>query len=217
MVVFDPHDGRSLGIYPPNISADLVISTHNNFTRTAFRSIRGTHKDLVEPIGEFDENGFRFEGLRTESLYDGGVNACCRFCMDGISVLVCGCIGKIPSPDVIERMKGTQIMIVPVGEYSTMPIETVRELIDLVGAHVIVPSEFKMGGISISLSPLQRLLDVCDYDTVYVGSEIDFMSEDLKDYGGGIWIFDCRSEKNESVLDASHLYRRTVVAHERTV
>lgn len=132
-VVFDPHDGRSLGIYPPNVSANLVICTHNSFARNAFRSIRGEHKDLIRPLGKCVENGFEFEGIPTKSLYDDGENACYRFTMDGITVVICGCIGEMPSPEAIERMKGAQILIVPVGEYGTMSVEKINDLVEAIG------------------------------------------------------------------------------------
>ncbi len=57
---------------------------------------------------------------------------------------------------------------------------------------MVIPSEYKTGGISISLSPLQVFLEGYDKDSfTYVGSEVDFVAEDLSDYEGGIWIFDC--------------------------
>ena len=36
-MVMDPHDGKSIGIWPPTVAANLVLCTHNNYDRNAFR------------------------------------------------------------------------------------------------------------------------------------------------------------------------------------
>ncbi len=189
-VVFDPHDGKSLGIFPPNTSADVVVCTHNTFARNAFRVIRGIHQDYNSCLGEQSCRGFRFEAFPSTSMYDDGQNSICRFEMDGVSVVFCGCLGAIPSQDVIEKISGAHIMVVPVGEYSTLPMNDVNELISLTKPRIVVPSEFKAGGITLPLSNIQAFSEGRDTeDFAYVGDEVEFDSGDIQDYEG-VWIFD---------------------------
>ena len=49
-VVFDPHDGKSIGVFPPKVSAKLALCTHNTFDRNAFRVVGGKHKDVFHQI-----------------------------------------------------------------------------------------------------------------------------------------------------------------------
>ena len=189
-VVFDPHDGKSLGIFPPNTAADIVICSHNTFARNSFRNIRGNHTDFNTVRGEQCVRGFDFTGYPSTSIYDGGQNSIYRFSMDGVSIVFCGCLGALPSDDVIQSISGADIMVVPVGEYSTMPMEAVNDLIRLTSPRIIVPSEFKAGGITIPLSNIQAFSDGKDPEEfAYVGSEVEFALEDIQDYRG-VWIFD---------------------------
>jgi L-ascorbate metabolism protein UlaG (beta-lactamase superfamily) len=123
-------------------------------------------------------------------MYDDGQNSICRFEMDGVSVVFCGCLGAIPSQDVIEKISGAHIMVVPVGEYSTLPMSDVNELISLTKPRIVVPSEFKAGGITLPLSNIQAFSEGRDTeDFAYVGDEVEFDSGDIQDYEG-VWIFD---------------------------
>ena len=189
-VVFDPHDGKSLGLFPPNTDADIVLCTHNTYARNSFRNIRGNHKDYNMFTGPCEERGFRFEGFPSVSSYDSSMNTIYRFEMDGVSIVICGCIGEIPSEDVIARIGGAHIMIVPIGEYSTMPIDRIEELIRITSPRIVVPSEFKVGGITLPLSFLQAFTgNRSPEDIVYVGDEVEFDAEDIEGYSG-VWIFD---------------------------
>ena len=189
-VVFDPHDGKSLGIFPPNADADIVICSHNTFARNSFRNIRGNHTDFNTVRGHQSVRGFEFEGFPSTSIYDDGENSIYRFVMDGISVVVCGCLGDIPSTDVLRAISKADIMVVPVGEYSTMPMGTVNRLIGITAPRIVVPSEFKAGGITIPLSNIQAFSEGRDPEEfAYVGNEVEFAVDDIQDYSG-VWIFD---------------------------
>lgn len=189
-VVFDPHDGKSIGLFPPSTDADVVVATHNSYARTSFRSIRGNHIDLRPTVGDIDVDGFEAEGLKTDSIYDDKLNVVYRFEMDGVKVIVCGCIGAIPEAAVLEKMRGADLMVVPVGEFATMPMDKVNELLELTKPRIVVPCEFKAGGITLPLSTIQSFSEGRDAKSfTYMGAEIEFTSEDIEGYTG-TWILD---------------------------
>ena len=193
-VIIDPHDGKSIGVFPPKTSARIVLCTHNTFDRNAVRMIGGKHKDFICERGEFDENGFRFEGLPSFSDEKfgelRGPNTIYYFKMDGISVAFCGCLGDIPIAWVIEKLKGVDILFVPVGEHWTMPMYKVNEFVSMINPKVIVPTDYRIGGITLPLSPLSAFTDDhADSEIVHVGNAIDLEAEDISDFTG-IWIFD---------------------------
>ena len=189
-VVFDPHDGKSLGIFAPNTDADYVFCTHNTYARNCFRCIRGTHKDVLTSIGQVDVTGFSCTGIETVSIYDDHLNVAYRFTMDGVSVLVCGCLGEVPGEDALELMKGVDIVLVPIGEYATMSVEKVNSFLEMLDAPIVVPIEFKAGGITLPLSNLECFSEYRDPSTyTYMGAEIEFTKEDIEGYAG-TWIFD---------------------------
>lgn len=193
-VVIDPHDGKSIGVFPPKTTANVVLCTHNSFDRNAFRSIGGRHRDFTCERGTFSEHGFTFEGLPSfsDDRYGEirGTNTIYLFSMDGISVAFCGCLGDIPIDWVIEKIKGVDILFVPVGEHWTMPVYKVNEFIRKVEPKVIVPTDYRIGGITLPLSPLSVFTDDIDEESiVHVGNAVDLEADDLSDFTG-VWVFD---------------------------
>ena len=193
-VVIDPHDGKSIGVFPPKASAKVCLCTHNSFDRNAFRVIGGKHKDIVCEQGEQTVEGFSFEGLPSFSDEhfgeDRGPNSIYLFKMDNIRVAFCGCLGDLPITWVIEKLKWVDILFVPVGEHWTMPIYKVNQLIKQVEPKVIVPTDFRIGGITLPLSPLSSFTnDIDPDDVVHVGNAVELEADDISEFTG-VWVFD---------------------------
>ena len=61
-VVTDPHDGKSIGIKPPRVSADVVLMSHDHYDHNAARVVGGNHKDHMFHNGRFESKGMVFHG-----------------------------------------------------------------------------------------------------------------------------------------------------------
>ena len=193
-VVVDPHDGRSIGIKPPAVTADVVLVTHNHYDHNAVRVVKGRHKDFVMASGRFTAGGIRFTGF--PSFHDGsggaerGPNNLYLFEMDGISVCHCGDLGCIPDRDVLSAIKGVDMLFVPTGEVFTMALPELRRFIEEVNPNVVVPMHYRVGGLSIPITPLDEFLDMIPEGAVdYVGNEIDVSRDDI-DGMKQCWVFD---------------------------
>ena len=191
-IVVDPHDGRSLGIRPPSASADIVLMTHDHSDHNAFKVIRGTHKDVFSFAGEFIFEGLRFTGLQTDHDEFGGTkrgkNVMYLMNVDGISICHCGDLGNIPDDDVMDKIKGTDILMVPVGEVYTMNVTDVIRFIDMVEPRVIVPMHYRVGGLSLPVNSVDNFIDRTDWDVEHVGNEIDLSYDELPSERT-IWVF----------------------------
>ncbi len=192
-VVIDPHDGKSIGIKAPNASADIVLMTHNHYDHCASRVIRGNHTDVMSQNDDFEVNGFHVTGLSTYHDHnngeDRGMNTMYIFEMDGLRLCHCGDLGCVPSDDIIEMIRGIDIIFVPVGEVFTMTIQEARSFIERVNPTVVIPMHYRVGGLSIPLSPLDDFLDMIPDEAVeYVGNEIDVIKDDLSEIKE-CWVF----------------------------
>lgn len=193
-VAVDPHDGRSIGIKPPVITADVVLMTHDHYDHNAVRVIRGKHKDFLATLGEFDAKGLTVKGL--PSYHDSsngaerGPNTIFRFELDGISICHCGDLGAIPSDEVIGKIKGVDMLFVPAGQVFTMAMPELRKFLEAVNPNVIVPMHYRVGGLSIPLSPIDDFLEMIPEEAVdYIGNEVDVCREDI-DGMKQCWVFD---------------------------
>ncbi|MCL2142930.1 MAG: MBL fold metallo-hydrolase [Methanomassiliicoccaceae archaeon] len=191
-IVTDPHDGRSLGIMPPSASADIVLISHDHFDHNSFKTIRGSHKDVFAFVGEFEFGGSRFVGLGTDHDEAGGSkrgkNVMYLMEADGITICHCGDLGNIPDDDVVEKIKGVDILMVPVGGVYTMENRSVVKFIDMVGPRVIVPMHYRVGGLSIPLNTIDTFIDSVNYEAEHVGNEIDLSPDELPSETT-IWVF----------------------------
>lgn len=193
-LVLDPHDGRSIGIKPPVTSADIVLMTHNHYDHNAVRTISGKHTDVMSRTGIFEVKGFVVEGLPTyhDTSFgnERGTNTMYLFEMDGISVCHCGDLGDIPDNDVMTRIKGVDILLVPTGEVFTMILPKVKRFVEMVNPSVVVPMHYRVGGLSIPISPLDDFLDLIPDDNIdYVGNEIEISMDDISGIKA-CWVFD---------------------------
>lgn len=193
-LVVDPHDGRSIGIKPPAASADIVLMTHNHYDHNATRAIRGKHTDVLGKEGIFQIHGFTVEGLHschdTNNGKERGPNTIYRFEMDGISVCHCGDMGCIPDDDVIDRIRNVDMLFVPTGEVFTIVLPELRRFLEMVNPNVIVPMHYRVGGLSLPITPIDEFLEMIPEEAVdYIGNEIDVSKDDI-DGIKQCWVFD---------------------------
>ena len=193
-VVVDPHDGRSIGIKPPAVTADVVLMTHNHYDHNAVRVVRGRHDDFLARNGPFTVKGLSVEGLPTwHDAVEGaerGPNTMYLFEMDDISVCHCGDLGCMPDDDVIDRIRNVDMLFVPTGETFTLTLDVLRMFLEEVNPNVIVPMHYRVGGLSIPISPLDDFLEMIPDEAVdYIGNEIDVSRDDI-DGMKQCWVFD---------------------------
>lgn len=193
-VVIDPHDGRSIGIKAPNATADIVLMTHNHYDHNAARVIKGDHTDVMARNGLFDVKGFQAEGIPTFHDDSGGtlrgLNTMYLFEMEGMSFCHCGDLGCIPDEEALSKIRGVDFLFVPVGEVFTMPLPEVKRFIELVNPNITVPMHYRVGGLSIPVTPLDPFLEMIPEEAVdYIGNEVDFSEEDIGEVKE-CWVFD---------------------------
>ena len=50
-IVTDPHDGKSIGIAPPVVKADIVLVSHDHFDHNCARIVKGENIKVVNTSG----------------------------------------------------------------------------------------------------------------------------------------------------------------------
>jgi len=182
-VVLDPHDGRSIGIKPPVVRADICLLSHDHFDHNCSRIVRGDPTVIREP-GERTVKGLKVLGIPTFHDTEGGAkrgrNTIYRFEMDGISFAHCGDLGHELDAKQLEALGKVDILFVPVGGVFTIDGATAQKLISKVRPRVAVPMHFRFGGLSVSIDTVDPFLEGIDEDDILrVGNEIEFIRDEL--------------------------------------
>jgi L-ascorbate metabolism protein UlaG (beta-lactamase superfamily) len=193
-VLTDPHDGKSIGIKPPNSKAGIVLVSHDHFDHNALRVIKNERSVLFAENGKHCIKGIDIEGLPTYHDESNGtvrgMNTMYKFTMDGITVCHCGDLGCIPSKEVLEALKDVDIIFVPTGEVFTLSLKKLDEFLALIEPKIIVPMHYRVGGLTIPLKTLDDYLDrVSSENVLFVGNEVELAADDINEFTG-IWVFD---------------------------
>ena len=193
MVVIDPHDGKSIGIPVPNVRADIVLITHDHFDHNASRVVGGNPTVINSFVGEKDIDGIHLTGIEESHDEVGGAKrgkiSIYRIEMDGIVLTHMGDIGRIPPKEVIDRLKGTDILFIPVGNVFTVGADDAWRITELISPKVVVPMHYRIGGLSLSIKPINGFLRKMEEERIIrVGNSVDFEPEDLPDEIE-MWVF----------------------------
>lgn len=190
-IVFDPHDGKSIGIPPPAAVADLVFISHDHFDHNAVRSVQGEPTVIREPFdGELDGTPIRTYVLPHDTARGRrrGMVRCYRLEMDGVSLLHLADVGDLPSDEIVGNEQNVSILFLPVGGVFTIGPRKAVKWIEAVKPKIAVPMHYRVGGISLSVNPVEDFLDVVHRKVLRVGHAVSFQPEDL---GGDpqVWVF----------------------------
>ncbi len=193
-VVTDPHDGKSLGIAPPRVKADLVLVSHDHFDHNCARVVRKQDAAVLSAPIMTVEQGVRVEGIEANHDDAGGSKrgkvVMFRFELDGMSFCHLGDLGHDLDEATVERIAPLDFLFVPVGDVFTIGPDAAKRVIDRVAPKVAIPMHYRTQGLSLSIKPVQDFLNLCDKDNVVkVGNEVDFSPDDLPESGTEIWLF----------------------------
>lgn len=193
-IVTDPHDGKSLGIAPPDARADLILVSHDHFDHNCVSIVSGSETSVImKPIMTV-ERGVRVEGISAAHDSSGGSKRgqiiMFKFEMDGTTFCHLGDLGHKLDDATAEKISPVDVLFVPVGDVFTIGPEAAKAVVDLISPKVAVPMHYRMPGMTLSIKPVQSFLKLCDQGSIVkVGNEVDFSEEDLPEKGTEIWVF----------------------------
>ena len=193
-VVTDPHDGKSIGIPPPRVKADVLLVSHNHFDHNSVRSVKGANTRIFDKPGRFVDGKMEIVGVPSFHDDSGGQKrgpmVLYKFRTEGISLCHLGDLGCLLGEPELQALGEIDILFVPVGDIFTIDAVKAREVIRSVNPLVAIPMHYRTGGLSLSIKTLDPFLaEVKDIaEVVNVGNEIVFDREDLPE-NLSVWVF----------------------------
>lgn len=190
-IVTDPHDGRSIGINPPHVVADVVLVSHEHFDHNSVKNVTTSQSKIIRESGEVDIGGVKFYGFKT--YHDNangeirGENIVFKFIMDYVSLCHLGDIGGIPGDEITSRIGSVDVLFIPVGGTFTIDLHGCYKIIEKIKPKVIVPMHYRIGGLSLSIQTAEPFLKGFK-NIKKIGNEIDIEAEDLPETQE-VWVF----------------------------
>ncbi len=159
-VITDPYPpdlGYSLG----NPTARIVTVSHQHPGHSYVQGITGEAK-LVTGPGEYEIGGVLITGMAT--FHDGdegrkkGKNTVYIIEIDEVTVCHLGDLGHVLTTAQIEEIDNVDVLLLPVGDVSTINASMAAEVVRQLEPRVVVPMHYKTDALKWDLEPVDMFL-----------------------------------------------------------
>lgn len=160
-IITDPYH-PDLGYRLGEPEADIVTLSHFHPGHNYIEGVANEPKRIKSP-GEYEIGGIFITGVAT--FHDNrkgdlrGKNTIYIIEMDGITLCHLGDLGHPLAAYLIEEIGDIDILFLPVGEVSTMPIDTALEIVRQLEPPIVIPMHYKTEAFTGDLSPVDKFLD----------------------------------------------------------
>ena len=160
ILVTDPFD-KSIGLKVPNFEADIVTVSHDHHDHNNTSALRG-NPFIIDSAGEYDRRGVMIEGV--ESYHDDkegtkrGKNIMYRIEIDNITIVHLGDLGHILDNKQLEKIGGTDILLVPVGGTYTLDAKNAVEVVSQIEPRIVIPMHYKIKNLKINLDGAEKFI-----------------------------------------------------------
>lgn len=187
-IVFDPHDGYSIGLRKPNVTADLILVSHDHFDHNAVNVVmKKESRVLKEFVGETTVDKVVVKGFSSYHDKDKGrkrgSNTIYIVETEGCRVAHMGDLGDVPEARVMDNIKEVDILFIPVGgTYTIEPLDA-AQIIERVKPKNVMPIHYWIPGLRL---PLREVNDFLSYVKSYEVVRLDTNEFSLEQYRGNI-------------------------------
>jgi L-ascorbate metabolism protein UlaG (beta-lactamase superfamily) len=149
-IVTDPFDPEMVGLKFSKTEADIVTISHGHKDHNQFKNvsgINGVSPLMIDMPGEFEKMGIRIFGFQTfhdkTNGSERGENIMYKFESEGMSLLHCGDLGKIPEESFLETIGEVDVLLVPVGGFYTIDSDEAVSLVKKIEPSIVIPMHYK--------------------------------------------------------------------------
>lgn len=159
-LVTDPFN-KEIGLKVPNFEADIVTVSHDHDDHNNVGALRG-NPFVINCAGEYDFKGVLVEGI--DSYHDEskgekrGINVIYRFEVEDVSIVHLGDLGNSLDNTQLEKLAGTDILLIPVGGKYTLDAKKAVEVISQIEPRIVIPMHYKTEGVKIDIDPIDKFI-----------------------------------------------------------
>jgi L-ascorbate metabolism protein UlaG (beta-lactamase superfamily) len=191
-LVTDPHDGKSIGIPTPMVTADIVLVSHDHYDHNSTKTVANDQTTIITDKRKRTIHDITIKGISTfHDTCQGekrGENTVFLFTIEDITFCHLGDLGHALTDKQIESLGKVDILFIPVGGTYTLDIDQISEVISKIKPGIIIPMHYKIEGLSLPIAPVDDFLSHATQDVLKVGNQIDIEKEDLPKKPE-IWVF----------------------------
>jgi L-ascorbate metabolism protein UlaG (beta-lactamase superfamily) len=191
-IVTDPHDGKSIGIPTPTVSADIILISHNHYDHNSVKTVEKEGTKIItdgrkRTIENIIIKGFQSHHDKSQGEKR-GENIMYKFVVDDVSFAHLGDLGHTLDEKTAECFEQIDIIFIPVGGTYTIDAVDAWNVVQKIKPKIIIPMHYKFEGLSIPISTVDEFLEKSPFQILRVGNEIDIEKNELPEEPE-VWVF----------------------------
>lgn len=172
-IVTDPFSDIGYPL-PRGLTAGLVLSSHDHHDHNNISLVQGA------PV-VYNQPGIYREPVPVEMIpvwHDHekgskrGRNLLMKFTIGERTFLHCGDLGHIPGEDVLHKMRGVDVLMVPVGGHYTIDAKEAARLTDLIEPGLVFPMHYKTPALDFPIAGLEAFLKEIKSDVLRIEGNV---------------------------------------------
>ncbi|MEK7068019.1 MAG: MBL fold metallo-hydrolase, partial [Patescibacteria group bacterium] len=180
-VITDPF-GKEIGLKPPHLEADAVTISHNHHDHNNSAAVKGSPY-LIDTAGEYEIKDAFIQGI--DAWHDDkegkerGNNIIYRISIEDVVITHLGDLGHILDHKQVERLEGTDILLIPVGGKYTLDAKKAVEVINQIEPRLVIPMHYKQPGLTLDISGVEIFIKEIGMKPQYVEDKLKVNKKDL--------------------------------------
>ena len=166
VLALDPYNDMVQGYPPLAIEANKVWCSHGHLDHAYVDAVTVKNADIADP---FDVQSYEIPHDDAGGAKR-GMNQIRVFTAEGKKVIHFGDTGCMPSEELLDKLKGADVAMVPVGGFFTVDAAQARAITDAIEPKIVIPMHFKRGSEGLQkIAELSVFLDLCrdvDYEVI---------------------------------------------------
>ena len=188
----DPFD-KSIGLRPPQGSADIVTISHQHFDHNQTQTLKN-NPFIIDAPGEYSLKGITIRGV--EAFHDDqqgaekGRNTV--FVIESEEIRVChlGDLGHLLTDKQIDAIGAVDILMIPVGGKATLDSALAEKVIGQLEPKIILPMHYALPSLKMELDPVEKFCDDLGNETEKNIPRLNLKKKDLETESGKIVLLD---------------------------
>ncbi|MGD0576875.1 MAG: MBL fold metallo-hydrolase [Candidatus Staskawiczbacteria bacterium] len=160
-IVIDPYDEK-IGLKLPNLSADIVLVTHNHFDHNNVKAVKG-EPFVIDGPGEYEVKEVFINGI--PSFHDDkegkerGQNTIYVIEAEDLRFCHLGDLGqKLLTDEQLERIDAIDVLMIPVGGGPTIDSSTAQKIISQIEPRIVIPMHYKLPKLNMEFDDVSKFL-----------------------------------------------------------
>ena len=157
---------EDIGYEMPKVRADYVTISHGHYDHCNAMAV-----DAEEVFADAYE--FLDGAVVGKTCYHDdkqgtlrGENIMFRFTLDGKTLCHMGDVGEPLNPELLDFLKGTDILLIPVGGIYTITADQAKEYVDAIQPKLVIPMHYDDSESNIRLDPVEDFMRLFNHECV---------------------------------------------------